>query len=259
MGNIQTVLMVVCGGALICVTLLGLLMLSFLRLAGRPGVAGIIGLAPLALRFLEGRGQGDREEDQREYVPRRRAQVSAESLRAQAQSLDFDSAVAQKLNQQPGFTTQNAPPTYPGQPPAPYTPTSSPNPSFGAPPFPGVPQKTMPSSTIPSAPAFPSQSFGPPSIGNVPPVIPPSDFGPTKGLRADTLSDYSQPLDNTVSNSGDALGPFTAPSLRNRPQNLPKRSSPTRPRSTAKRDANAGDDELFGGLLDGDGDGFADL
>jgi len=254
-------LIVVCGGALICVTLLGLLMVSFLRLAGRPGVMGVIGLAPLALRFLSSGGESSREDDIVDHVPRRRAQVSAESLRVQAQSLDFDSAVAQKLNQQPGFTAQNAPPTYPGQPPAPYNAPSSPNAAFGAPPpMPGIPQKTMPPSTIPTAPAFPSQSFAPPPIGNVPSVIPPSDFGrTTEGARPDTLSGYSQPLDNTQSNSGDLLGPFTAPSLRNRPQNLPKRANPSRPRTNRKREENASDDELFGGLLDGNGDGFADL
>lgn len=249
MSDFSRILLVVCGSSLACMLVLVLLSISLLRLAGRPGWGTLLGLAPLVLSLFGGlfsrRGQ-DASEDEPDYVTPGRSRPSAEALRSKAQSVDFESLVAQNLNQPPAFNAQAAPPGQAIVPPA----------------VPGVPLKTgSPPANIPTAPLVPPHptTSGTP-ITNVPPAAPPSDIGRLSGARPETAGYPTQfgtepgrpaaPLP-PATNPEDVLGPLNKPSLRNRPGQA----------DTGKRRPNrdnAAEDELFGGLLDGDGDGFID-
>lgn len=253
MSDFMRILVLVCGSSLICVLLLLLLAVSLLRTAGRPGIGVLIGLVPALLSVfggLFGRRGRDESEEESDYVAPSGARPSADALRTKAQSSDFDALVAQKLNTpQTNYTAQSAPPVQPGVPPT----------IPGVPPKTGIPPAQIPTATAPFSTPNPAQPTVPTS--NVPPASPTSDWGRISGARPETTGYPTQfgtepgrpaaPPPPPSATPEDLLGPLNKPNLRNRP------GSPGDP-SRRRRPDNAADDELFGGVLDGDGDGFMD-
>ncbi|MDX1990996.1 MAG: hypothetical protein SF029_01320 [bacterium] len=262
-------------------TLLGVVPLAFSLFGGLlGGVGGGLG-------GLFGGRDNDTDPDDAGYIPSGRVRPTPEAVRTRTTDVDFDNIVAQSLNASPTFTAQAAPTTptssYGGASPAQsgFPPPNVPRPGGqlpannlppAAPAIPGIPVKTgVPPSTIPTIPGnlpggFPGTSGYPPNTlppgtppaTNAPPAVPPSTYGadfntvrPAGGTQPNTLPPGTIP--GTVSSNTDVLGPITRPDLRNR--GLHSRDARARQR---RRDSNAREDEIFGGLLDGNGDGFID-
>jgi hypothetical protein len=298
MSDLGRWLILLCGGSLACVILMVLAALSLLRAFGRPGWGTLLGVVPLAFSLFGGLLGGllgglfgggrdnDTDPDDAGYIPSGRVRATPEAVRTRTADVDFDNIVAQSLNASPTFSAQSAPTTptssYGGTLSAQsgFPPPNVPRPGGqfppnnlppAAPPIPGVPVKTgVPPSTIPTIPgnmpttpgipavpsAYPPGALpsGLPPATNAPPAVPPSTYGadfntvrPAGGTQPNTLPP------GTIPGNTDLLGPITRPDLRNR--GLHSRDARTRQR---RRDSNAREDEIFGGLLDGNGDGFID-
>lgn len=90
--------------------------------------------------------------------------------------------------------------------------------------------------------------------GTLPP--PPSDLSRNRfgGQGANQPPSGSRPLPGRPLDD-NPLGPVDVPSLRGRSRGI----SPDEPPRRARRGSNANDDEVFGGMLDDDGDGHPDF
>jgi hypothetical protein len=108
-------LIAICGFSVICIGLLVIVGFLVLRFTGRT-VGDLLGGGGLTGAINSLSGVGDPDEDGPLIERRRRRQPTKGNLRAQAQSLDFDSAVAKYKSQPPqsGFVNNN--PFPPSQP-----------------------------------------------------------------------------------------------------------------------------------------------
>jgi hypothetical protein len=100
------VLISVCGASIVCVGLIGVLAVLLLRFTGRNLFASVGGLGGLVTTMA---GVGDEDGDD-DYERLQRQSPQRRDLRAQAQSLDFQSTVEKYRGGQPSASAAPRPP-----------------------------------------------------------------------------------------------------------------------------------------------------
>ena len=161
-----------CGLGLVCLGVLGVLAFMLLRATNKTFLGPLLGL-------LSGQAAGrDVPDDDPLPVRSQRRTGISQSVQAQPQSLDFDSAVARYRQQpppnvpltppqSPSFSAQSAPTQNNPQPPPPLTPLRPP--TVNPPASPAPPAPPQQSSSFGNT--GPAQTFGTSPLGNTQPPL----------------------------------------------------------------------------------------
>ena len=254
--DISPTILAICGVTCSCglVIVFGLVMLG--RVMGKSMIFPILTAGGGLFTFLFNRGEKDGEQDIDEYLANRRRKRKNNAMgndgdantafTAQSQSidLDFDSQVQQQLQQKDmdnTFTTQSGG-TKIDKDGAPLSTRASQSPlgksQFGARFNDSEPNRTLRDKRY-------QRNSGPSEL----PDEAYQDLRDIDGV--DTTPPYTTP--------GSEYNPDTSP-LGPPPEDVGSlRSRRRRGSSRRGRDSNAHDDEVFGGMLDEDGDGFSDF
>ncbi|MEQ8676707.1 MAG: hypothetical protein RLP44_30990 [Aggregatilineales bacterium] len=245
--DIQEILTMLCGVGALCSIGLILLGMAAFRFLGRGSM--IVTVIPMAFSMLRNLFPGGGNNDELDYeAPAKRISnyehQSANDIREKRKpTMDFDAQVAQRLNEKSnsgaGFSAQSVSPG--------YTPQGHPLPSANK-----GKNKENEDGTQNAPDSITPSGLGKSKLGARPNFDKRPQFDPFGGGTVDDNAAH-QAGESPASDQKIDLGPVNLPPDRR----IGGEGRPSRDHRRGRNDA--GQDELFGGLLDGDGDGFADL